>query len=274
MPSPALAGVSFTVPAGKILGVVGHSGSGKTTLTRLIQGINQAQGGVIRIDGVDIRNIDLTHLRSRIGVVLQDNFLFRGTVRENIALPRPGASFEEVVAVASLAGADEFIERLPQGFDTPLEENASNLSGGQRQRLAIARALIVRPGRPYFRRGDERARSRQRGDHSGQPAPDRGGTDGHHRLAPARHARRCRRDPGAGARAEDRLRAPCRIDRDVSDLCRPVAAADEAFRMSRRVVQARRKLPAPRRGEALSPLQEFRATRSRRSNAVRRRWSA
>ncbi|HUZ73016.1 MAG TPA: peptidase domain-containing ABC transporter [Stellaceae bacterium] len=142
---PVLAGVSFTVPAGKILGVVGHSGSGKTTITRLIQGINQAQGGVIRIDGVDVRNIDLTHLRSRIGVVLQDNFLFRGTVRENIAAPRPGASIEEIVAVASLAGADEFIERMPQGFDTQLEENASNLSGGQRQRLAIARALIVRP---------------------------------------------------------------------------------------------------------------------------------
>ncbi|HVA41376.1 MAG TPA: peptidase domain-containing ABC transporter [Candidatus Binataceae bacterium] len=142
---PALNGVSFTVPAGKILGVVGHSGSGKTTLTRLIQGISQAQGGVIRVDGIDVRNIDVTHLRSRIGVVLQDNFLFRGTVRENIAAPHRGASFEEIVAVASLAGADEFIERLPQGFDTPLEENASNLSGGQRQRLAIARALIMRP---------------------------------------------------------------------------------------------------------------------------------
>ncbi len=142
---PALADLSFTVPAGKILGVVGHSGSGKTTLTRVIQGINPAQGGVVRIDGNDVRNIDLTHLRSRIGVVLQDNFLFRGTVRENIAMPRPGASFEEVVMAAGLAGADEFIERLPHGFDTPLEENASNLSGGQRQRLAIARALIIRP---------------------------------------------------------------------------------------------------------------------------------
>lgn len=142
---PALDGVSFTLPAGKILGVVGHSGSGKTTLTRLIQGINQAQGGVIRIDGIDVRNIELPHLRSRVGVVLQDNFLFRGTVRENIAAPRPGASFEEVVAVATLAGADEFIERLPLGFDTPLEENGSNLSGGQKQRLAIARALIMRP---------------------------------------------------------------------------------------------------------------------------------
>ena len=142
---PALDGISFSLPPGKILGVVGHSGSGKNTLTRLIQGMSQAQSGVIRIDGIDVRNIDLTHLRSRIGVVLQDNFLFRGTVRENIVAPRPGASFEDVVAVAALAGADEFIERLPLGFDTPLEENASNLSGGQRQRLAIARALIVRP---------------------------------------------------------------------------------------------------------------------------------
>jgi ATP-binding cassette subfamily B protein len=143
--TPALEDVSFTVPAGHILGIVGRSGSGKTTITRLIQGLYAAQQGLVRLDGYDIRELDLVHLRSSIGVVLQENFLFRGTVRQNIAAPRPGASLDEVVEAARLAGADEFIARLPQGFDTRLEENAENLSGGQKQRLAIARALITRP---------------------------------------------------------------------------------------------------------------------------------
>jgi ATP-binding cassette subfamily B protein len=103
------------------------------------------QEGVIRFDGVDAREIDLAHLRRQIGVVLQDSFLFKGTVRDNIAVPRPAATLEEVVEAARLAGADEFIERLPQGYATPLDENAANLSGGQKQRLAIARALLGKP---------------------------------------------------------------------------------------------------------------------------------
>lgn len=142
---PALNNASIAIPAGTMIGVVGRSGSGKTTLTRLLHGFYQPQAGVIRLDGRDLREIDLPYLRSRIGMVLQENFLFRGTIRENIAAPRPGASFEEVMTAAELAGATEFIERLPRGFDTLLEENASNLSGGQRQRLAIARALITYP---------------------------------------------------------------------------------------------------------------------------------
>lgn len=142
---PALDRVSFTIPAGSVVGVVGRSGSGKTTLTRLMQGMHQAQSGVLRIDGLDIRELDISHLRQNIGVVLQDNFLFRGTVRENISMAKPNTTFAEIVHAARMAGADEFIERLPQSFDTMLEENGANLSGGQKQRLAIARALLTDP---------------------------------------------------------------------------------------------------------------------------------
>ena len=141
----ALDRVAFSIPAGAVVGVVGRSGSGKSTLTRLMQGLYTPQEGIVRFDGLDAREIDLSHLRRQIGVVLQENFLFRGTVRDNIAMTRPDSSFEEIVAAATAAGADEFIARLPQGYDTALEENAANLSGGQKQRLSIARALLSRP---------------------------------------------------------------------------------------------------------------------------------
>ena len=127
------------------MGVVGRSGSGKTTLTRLLLGLHEASEGVVRIDGIDIREFDTRHLRRSVGVVLQDGFMFRGTVRENIAMAQPEATLETVIEAARTAGADEFIERLSQGYDTPLEEGGTNLSGGQRQRLAIARALLPQP---------------------------------------------------------------------------------------------------------------------------------
>ena len=141
----ALDRAEFTIPEGAVVGIVGRSGSGKTTLTKLIQGLYPVQEGIVRFDGVDAREFDLSYLRRQIGVVLQENFLFRGTVRENLAVTRPDASFEEIVAAAQAAGADEFIERLPQGYDSILEENASNLSGGQKQRLSIARSLLAKP---------------------------------------------------------------------------------------------------------------------------------
>jgi subfamily B ATP-binding cassette protein HlyB/CyaB len=142
---PALDDVSLTIPAGAVFGIVGRSGSGKTTLTRLIRGMYPIQLGSVRIDGHDIRELDLPHLRSQVGVVMQQCFLFRGTVRENIAATKPDASLEEIVQAATMAGADEFIKVLPQGYDTFLEEGGTNLSGGQQQRLSIARALLRRP---------------------------------------------------------------------------------------------------------------------------------
>jgi ATP-binding cassette subfamily B protein len=142
---PALGDISFEINPGQVVGIVGRSGSGKTTITRLIQGLYRPQAGLIKIDGQDLKELDLAHLRSQIGVVLQENFLFRATVRENIAVTKPTASLDEVVRAAQLAGADEFIQRLPHGYSTMLEESAGNLSGGQRQRLAIARALIHNP---------------------------------------------------------------------------------------------------------------------------------
>jgi ATP-binding cassette, subfamily B, bacterial HlyB/CyaB len=144
-PTPAIKDISFTIEPGKVVGIVGRSGSGKTTITRLIQGLYRPQSGLINIDGQDLKELDLAHLRMQIGVVLQENFLFRGTVRENIAMTKPAASLDEVVRAAQLAGAHEFIQRLPHGYSTMLEESAANLSGGQRQRLAIARALIHDP---------------------------------------------------------------------------------------------------------------------------------
>jgi ATP-binding cassette subfamily B protein len=141
----ALNGVSFEIRQGTIFGVMGRSGSGKTTVTRLLQGLNPDYQGTIKLDGMDLRQIDLDHLRNSIGVVPQENFLFSGTVRENIGAARPQASMEAIVRAAQLAGAEEFIERLARGYDTYVEEGAVNFSGGQRQRLAIARALLVDP---------------------------------------------------------------------------------------------------------------------------------
>jgi ATP-binding cassette subfamily B protein len=143
--TPALDRVSFSVPPGTMLGLVGRSGSGKSTITRLLQGINRDYSGYVKIDNADLREINLRHLRSSFGVVLQENFLFRGSIRDNILSGRPGLTLEDAVRAARLAGAEEFIERMSNGYETYIEEGSPNLSGGQRQRLAIARALITDP---------------------------------------------------------------------------------------------------------------------------------
>ncbi len=149
-PTPALRGVSFVVPSGKVLGIVGRSGSGKTTITRLLQRLHTEYSGQIKIDGTELKEFDVNHLRAGMGVVLQESFLFSGSIRDNIAIGEPGAPLERVIEMARLAGADEFISQLPRGYETQILEGGSNFSGGQRQRLAVARALMRNPGMLLF----------------------------------------------------------------------------------------------------------------------------
>lgn len=142
---PVLKGVTFIAPAGTTTALVGSSGSGKSTLISLIMAFAQPQQGKILIDGESLSTLKLKDYRRHLGVVLQDNFLFDGTVRENIAFTKPGATDEEVQAVSRIANAHEFISGFPQLYDTIVGERGVKLSGGQRQRVAIARAILADP---------------------------------------------------------------------------------------------------------------------------------
>jgi ATP-binding cassette subfamily B protein/subfamily B ATP-binding cassette protein MsbA len=139
---PVLRGVTLEAQPGETVALVGRTGAGKSTLAALIPRLFDPWQGRVTIDGIDVRQVQLASLRSQVAVVLQDPFLLPLTIADNIAYGRPGASAEEVVAAAVAANADEFIRRLPQGYDTVIGERGQTLSGGQRQRLAIARALL------------------------------------------------------------------------------------------------------------------------------------
>ena len=140
-----LANINLHVKAGENIAIVGPSGGGKTTLSNLIPRFYDVSSGSVRLDGVDVRKIRLHSLRSHIGVVQQDNYLFSGTVLHNIEYGRPGASREEIIAAAKLAGADAFISELPNGYDTFIGERGVKLSGGQKQRISIARVFLKDP---------------------------------------------------------------------------------------------------------------------------------
>jgi ATP-binding cassette subfamily B protein len=140
-----LVNINLDFPAGSFVGIVGQSGSGKSTLTKLIPRLYEAKSGRIKIDGYDISKVDLYSLRRQIGFVLQDTLLFQGTVKENIALTKPEASDEEIIAAAKTAVAHDFIMSLPNGYNTQVGERGSGLSGGQRQRIAIARTVLQNP---------------------------------------------------------------------------------------------------------------------------------
>jgi ATP-binding cassette subfamily B protein len=138
-------GVNIDIQPGEMIGLVGHSGSGKSTLVNLICRFYDVSEGGIQLDGVDIRSLSVSSYRRHIGLVLQEPFLFFGTIAENIAYGKPGATRDEIVAAARAAHAHEFILRLPQGYDSLVGERGQGLSGGERQRISIARALLIDP---------------------------------------------------------------------------------------------------------------------------------
>lgn len=142
---PVIKNISLSIPAGKTIAIVGSTGSGKSTLVKLLLRLYEIQKGTITVDGLDIKNLQLTDLRRCIGLVSQDVFLFHGTVIENIAYGNPRAKEADIVAAAKIAEAHEFIMQLPQGYDTIVGERGQKLSGGQRQRIAIARAVLKDP---------------------------------------------------------------------------------------------------------------------------------
>jgi len=140
-----LKGITLEVEPGKVIAIVGPSGAGKTTMVSLIPRLYDVTSGSLKIDGIDVRDYDLKYLRSLMGIVPQETIIFSGTVAENIAYGKPDATLEEIIEAAKVANAHEFIEELPDGYNTVVGEGGVGLSGGQAQRIAIARAVLRKP---------------------------------------------------------------------------------------------------------------------------------
>jgi ABC-type multidrug transport system fused ATPase/permease subunit len=141
--TPALQGLDLRIAPGETIALVGASGAGKSTLARLLVRLYDPDGGAIRLDGRDLRDVELASLRRNVAILFQESLVLHGTVRENISFGRPDATIEQIEAAARAAGAEEFIRALPNGYDSDVGERGRNLSGGQRQRVAIARALLA-----------------------------------------------------------------------------------------------------------------------------------
>ncbi|KAI4453854.1 atp-binding cassette sub-family b [Holotrichia oblita] len=142
---PVLHSINLEIKAGEMIGLVGHSGAGKSTITNLITRLYDVNEGSINIDGVNIKDISLDVLHGQIGMVLQDTFLFPGTIAENIAYAKPDATMEEIMTASKLANAHDFIMKLRDGYETRLGTRRNSLSGGEKQRISIARAILINP---------------------------------------------------------------------------------------------------------------------------------
>lgn len=137
--------VSFSVNKGEMIGLVGHSGAGKSTITNIITRLYDVNDGEVLIDGINVKDISFESLRSNIGMVLQDTFLFSGSIAENIAYGKPDASMEDIIDAAKKAHAHDFIANLPDGYETQIGKSGADLSGGEKQRISIARAILMDP---------------------------------------------------------------------------------------------------------------------------------
>ena len=254
--TPLIEDLDLVVEPGQTVAIVGPTGAGKTTLVNLVLRFYELKGGRITLDGVDITAMTRTDLRSRIGMVLQDTWLFGGTIRDNIAYGRPGASEEEVLEAARATYVDRFVHSLPDGYDTVLNAEADNISAGERQLITIARAFLAAALAAHPRRGDELGRHPHRAP---RPAGDVGaalGPDELRHRAPAvddprrrphpRHGGRphrraglARRAPRCGRRVRHPLRRPVRrgaVDPDEETVGVGAPRSDRGHRDIRRAL--------------------------------------
>ena len=213
-----LSDISFEAPSGSVTALVGSSGSGKTTIAGLAASFLTPDKGVVELDGIDLSRVTLDSYRSRLGVVLQDDFLYEGTIRENILFGQPKASEADLLSAVKAAHVKEFADRLEDGLDTLIGERGVKLSGGQRQRVAIARALLAGPQNPDPRRSHLKPGHRERNLHSGKPErADPGAHHPGHRPSLEHHSQG-RPDPCHRERTDRGARNPRSTDRQPGPL--------------------------------------------------------